>query len=204
MKNRQKYADIPVVTVVLAAINIIVFFLLEVNGGSEDTMYLLDHGAMYVPYVLEDHQWYRVLTHMFLHSGTDHLINNMVMLGAVGYYIENEYGRIKYLISYFIGGIGATIVSAMWEIRVDEYAVGVGASGAIMAMFAIMLVMTFKERKRQGENSGTRLAILLALMVFGNMQEGVDWMAHLGGAITGVVLGVLLYRPKDIYYFYEQ
>ena len=34
-------------------------------------------------------------------------------------------------------------------------------------------------------------------MVFGNMQEGVDWMAHLGGAVTGVIIALAIYRPGN-------
>jgi len=48
-----------------------------------------------------------------------------------------------------------------------------------------------------GQVSAPRLIILFVLMVFGNMEEGVDWMAHLGGALVGVVLAFLLYWPKN-------
>ena len=195
-EQNVRLSQLPFITIVLAAINILVFLYMDFTGDTEDTIYLLEHGAMYVPSVLEDGQWYRVITHMFVHSGIDHIMNNMVMLGAVGYYIEREYGHVRFLTSYFLGGLCATLVSAIPEIIHEEYVVGVGASGAIMAMFAVTLVITFKQRKSHGDNSGTRLAILLALMVFGNMQEGVDWMAHLGGALSGVIMGAVLYRPK--------
>ena len=88
-------------------------------------------------------------------------------------------------------------MSSLVEMRMSEAAVSVGASGAIFGIFGIMLVMIFKNRRRMGQVSAPRLIILFVLMVFGNMEEGVDWMAHLGGALVGVVLAFLLYWPKN-------
>ena len=191
-----KRKDIPFFTVILIAVNVLVFLKLDVLGNSLDANYLYEHGGMYVPDVLEQHQWYRIFTHMFLHSGFEHLANNMVMLAAVGYIIENVYGRWKYLISYFVCGLCATAFSAAYDLYTQEFPVGVGESGAIMGIFGVYIAMTVKARKSQGYDS-RQLLILLVLMVFGNMQEGVDWMAHFGGALTGVIIGLLLYRPKS-------
>ncbi|MCR5737212.1 MAG: rhomboid family intramembrane serine protease [Eubacterium sp.] len=189
-----KRKDIPFITVGLVVINVLVFLKLDVLGNSLDPGYLYEHGGMYLPDVLDNGEWYRVFTHMFLHSGFEHLANNMVMLAAVGYIIENEYGRWKYLISYFVCGLCATVLSAVNEYYHQDFAVGVGASGAIMGVFGIYIVMTVKARKSQGYDS-RQLMVLLVLMVFGNMQEGVNWVAHLGGAVSGVILGALLYWP---------
>ena len=134
---------------------------------------------------------------MFVHAGPEHLLNNMFMLGILGYQIEREYGWFKYLLSYFVSGIGGAVLSSLVEMRMSEAAVSVGASGAIFGIFGIMLVMIFKNRRRMGQVSAPRLIILFVLMVFGNMEEGVDWMAHLGGALVGVVLAFLLYWPKN-------
>jgi hypothetical protein len=170
---------------------------MEFTGSTENTQFLYEHGAMYWPAVLEDGQWYRLITHMFVHSGANHITNNMFMLGILGYQIEKEYGPIKYLITYFVSGIGGAVLSALIEMSLGEAVVSVGASGAIFGIFGVMLVMIFKNRQRMGQVSAPRLIILFVLMVFGNMEEGVDVMAHLGGALIGVAMGFLLYRIKD-------
>jgi rhomboid protease GluP len=189
--------DVPFITVALIIINVIVFLVLETMGDTENTIFLFEHGAMYVPSVLEDGEWYRIFTHMFLHSGEEHILNNMLMLGILGYQMEREYGRIRYLITYFVCGVGATVISAIPEILSNEYVVSVGASGAIMGLFGAMLVMIFKNRRQfEQVSSIPRLAIVFCIMVFGNMEAGVDWMAHLGGALTGVIMALLIYRPK--------
>ena len=189
--------NIPIVTTILIIINIAVFLVMEFTGSTENTQFLYEHGAMYWPAVLEDGQWYRLITHMFVHSGANHITNNMVMLGILGYQIEKEYGPIKYLITYFVSGIGGAVLSALIEMSLGEAVVSVGASGAIFGIFGVMLVMIFKNRQRMGQVSAPRLIILFVLMVFGNMEEGVDVMAHLGGALIGVAMGFLLYRIKD-------
>lgn len=70
------------------------------------------HGASYAPDIFENGQWYRILTSMFMHFGAEHLINNMVMLYILGYQIEENFGRVKYLITYFICGIAGGIISS--------------------------------------------------------------------------------------------
>lgn len=189
--------NIPYMTVALIAINVIVFMLMEMTGSTEDATFMYSKGAMYSPDVFEKGQWYRIITSMFMHFGHEHILNNMIMLYILGYQLERQYGRIKYLITYFGCGILGNIISGLYEMTTGEYAISAGASGAVFGIFGILLVMVFKSRKRIGQVSLPRLIILFVLMVFGNMQEGVDWMAHLGGALAGVVLAAILYRPKS-------
>ena len=193
----KKMNNLPIVTIILIVINVLVFLYMELTGSTEDNNFLYTHGAMYWPRGIDKGEWYRLITHMFVHAGPEHLLNNMFMLGILGYQIEREYGWFKYLLSYFVSGIGGAVLSSLVEMRMSEAAVSVGASGAIFGIFGIMLVMIFKNRRRMGQVSAPRLIILFVLMVFGNMEEGVDWMAHLGGALVGVVLAFLLYWPKN-------
>ena len=73
---------------------------------------MLQHGAMYVPYLIKNGEYYRLFTSMFLHFGYDHLFNNMVVLVAMGWNLELEIGKIKFLIVYFISGLAGNILSA--------------------------------------------------------------------------------------------
>ena len=74
-KNDKAYC-----TIAIAAANVIVFLYLSFGGMTENGEYMLAHGAMYVPYILENGEYYRLLTSIFLHFGFQHLFNNMVML----------------------------------------------------------------------------------------------------------------------------
>ncbi len=193
----ERIRNLPVMTTGLIVINVLVFLAMEILGDTQSTQFLYEHGGMYWPSVLEQGQWYRLVTHMFLHAGGEHLLNNMFMLGILGYQIEKNYGSIRYILTYFVSGIGGAVLSALFEMQMGEAAVCIGASGAVFGIFGAMLVMIFKNRRQMGEVSAPRLLILFVLMVFGNMEEGVDWMAHLGGALLGVVMAFILYRPQS-------
>ena len=72
-------------TILLAAVNVIVFLVLSFLGMTEDGEFMLKHGAMYVPYLIQRGEYYRLFSSMFLHFGYDHLVNNMIVLiGLVG------------------------------------------------------------------------------------------------------------------------
>ena len=128
--NEPEQRKIPYVTAVLVAINVVVFLVMEFFGSTESGEYMYAHGASYAPDIFENGQWYRILTSMFMHFGAEHLINNMVMLYILGYQIEENFGRVKYLITYFICGIAGGIISSGIEMITGEYSISAGASGA--------------------------------------------------------------------------
>ncbi|MCR5516690.1 MAG: rhomboid family intramembrane serine protease [Lachnospira sp.] len=179
---------VPYVTIALVLVNVLIFYIMSVSGNYNQ---IVEKYAMYAPAV-ENGEWYRIFTHMFLHADTRHLFNNMLMLAAVGYSIEDDLGHIKYAIIYFVGGLGACALSAYYDVATQNYVLSLGASGAIMAIFGAMIVLTIRNRSSFDKTVGIRSLIVLAIMVFGNMSAGVDWMAHLGGAITGLILGFVL------------
>lgn len=185
-------------TVILVAINVVVFLLLSLKGMTEDGMFLLQHGAMYVPYITEKGEYYRIFTSMFLHFGFDHLLNNMVVLAAVGWNLEYELGGLKFLILYLLSGLGGNVLSAWWDIRMGEYAISAGASGAIFGVIGALLYVAIRNKGRIGDISGRGILFMITLsLYYGFSSGGVDNMAHIGGLAAGFVLSVLLYRKKD-------
>ena len=119
---------------ILAAVNVAVFFFLSFQGMTEDAGFMLEHGAMYVPLMLEQGKYSPLFTSMFLHFGFSHLVNNMVMLLVIGWNLELEIGRIKFVIIYFASGLCGNVASALWDFRTGDYAVSAGASGAIFGI----------------------------------------------------------------------
>lgn len=92
-------------TILLAAVNVIVFLVLSFLGMTEDGEFMLKHGAMYVPYLIQRGEYYRLFSSMFLHFGYDHLVNNMIVLVAMGWNLELDIGKVKFLIVYFVSGL---------------------------------------------------------------------------------------------------
>lgn len=185
-------------TILLIAINVIVFFALSFFGMTEDAEYMLEHGAMYVPYMLEGEGYYRLFTSMFLHFGIDHLANNMVMLGAIGWNLEYEIGKIKFLIIYLGSGLAGNILSAFGDLMTGEYAVSAGASGAVFGIIGALLYVVIRNKGQTGTISGRGLVFMVILsLYYGFTSSGVDNLAHIGGLIAGFILGVLLYWKRN-------
>ena len=184
-------------TILLIVINVIVFFVLSFSGMTEDAEFMLEHGAMYVPYILEGEEYYRLFTSMFMHFGMNHLMNNMIMLGAIGWNLEYEIGKIKFLIIYFASGLCGNILSAMGDIMIQEYAVSAGASGAVFGIVGALLYVAIRNRGRIGNVSGRGLAAMIILsLYYGFTSSGVDNLAHIGGLAAGFMLAVLLYWKR--------
>ena len=185
-------------TVLLTIINVVVFSLLTLQGMTEDGMFLLEHGAMYVPRVIQDGEYYRFFTSLFLHFGFEHLMNNMVTLVLIGWNLESEIGKVKFLLIYILSGLGGNFLSAWYEVLKDDYSISAGASGAIFGVIGALLYVTMRNRGRIGEVSGRRLALMIIIsLYYGFTSSGVDNLAHIGGLVTGFAAGVLLYRKRN-------
>jgi len=201
MENNNSYQKKAYMTIMLAAVNVLIFFVLTAQGMTEDPQFMLYHGAMYVPYVAEAGEYYRLFTSMFLHFGFDHLINNMVILLVMGWNLEQEIGKIKYLIIYLGSGLCGNILSAVFEIRMEEYSVSAGASGAIFGLIGALLYVAVRNRGRIGNVTGRGIVFMIVLsLYYGFTSTGVDNAAHIGGLISGFLLSVCLYwKRKDKY-----
>ena len=180
-------------TIILAAINGIVFFMLSFGGITEDTYYMLENGAMYVPYIMENGEYYRLFTSMFLHFGFSHLLNNMVTLLVMGRYVEPIVGKVRFLILYFVSGLGGNLLSYFEEIRTGNYTVSAGASGAIFGITGALFALTIIYRGRIGQLTPRDMAIMVGISLYlGFASEGVDNLAHIGGLICGFLMTFLM------------
>lgn len=189
-----------VCTTALIIINAAVFLILSVSGNTEDMYFMLEHGAVYEPFVVQGHEFYRLFTSMFLHFGIDHLLNNMVLLGALGWNLEMEIGKVRFLAVYLVSGIGGNIFSLYHGVRAQEYAVSAGASGAVFGLMGALLYVVIANRGRLGRLSGRGMMFMVALsLYFGITSSGVDNLAHIGGLVCGFVLAFILYRRKTVF-----
>lgn len=187
-------------TVSLIVINIAVFLLLSLFGDTEDAVFMMRHGAMYRELITQEQEYYRIITCLFLHFGIPHLLNNMVMLGAVGWNLEMEIGKIRFLLIYFGSGILGNILSLWHDIQTDTNVVSAGASGAIFGLMGALLYVVIANRGRLGRLSGRGMLIMVALsLYFGFTSSGVDNLAHVGGLVCGFIMAAVLYRKKRQY-----
>ena len=182
-------------TIILIAVNVIVFFILSLMGDTEDAVFMMRHGAMYEYLVTHDHEYYRLFTCMFLHFGIEHLLNNMVILGALGWNLEPEIGKIRFLAVYFGSGIAGNVISLLFHASAEQGAVTAGASGAVFGLMGALLYVVIANRGRLGQLSERGMLVMVALsLYFGFASSGVDNFAHIGGLICGFLMALILYR----------
>jgi rhomboid protease GluP len=187
-------------THVLFGINVAVFVGMMIEmvlaGGSPFQQFsgleLVQWGANVGPFTLSG-EWWRLLTCVFVHGGLLHIAFDMWCLWDLGALSESLYGRWTFGVIYLISGLGASLASVAW----NPHVMSVGASGAIFGL-AGALIAAFK----LGEFSVPRAALsgpLRSLMVFvifnlgfGAVSGFTDNAAHVGGLVTGLILGALV------------
>lgn len=193
---RQKKAF---VNIGLIAMNVIYFLYLEATGSTENTRFMVEHGAMYAPLVLEGGEYYRLLTSIFMHFGISHIMNNMLILYILGDNLERALGHFKYLLFYLLCGVGANVLSMLVNMGEYRSVVSAGASGAIFGVIGGLLYAVLVNRGRLEDLNARQLVIMIACsLYFGFTSTGVDNAAHIGGLLFGIVMGILMYRkPKS-------
>ena len=185
------------VTIMLIAVNVIVFIVLEIIGDTENAEFMYLHGASYPEAIYEDGEYWRFFTAAFLHFGLDHLLNNMVILGCAGHFLEEALGHGKYLLLYLISAVGSNFISYEQMCRSNEYAVSAGASGAIFAVIGGLLWVVIRHRGRYETLTARGMAFMIVMcLYYGISTAGVDNWSHLGGLTFGFVFCMILYRPK--------
>lgn len=185
------------VNIAFIIVNVLVFFWFELIGDTEDTMFMMRHGAIYEPLVILRGEYYRLFTAMFLHFGASHLVNNMLVLLVLGERLEQALGHIKYFVFYIVCGVLANIVSIAAHLGGNYVAVSAGASGAI---FGVVGGLVYVAAVNHGQLDGLttrQLGFMILLTLYhGFTATGIDNWAHIGGLFSGFILGILLYRKN--------
>jgi len=141
-------------------------------------------------------EWWRLLTAPMLHAGPMHIIGNCAVLALIGWYFEPLVGPGWFIGIFAIGALGGSVGSLAQS---DPDMVSVGASGAISALLAAALVASFRidddQVRRRMQIIAARILIPAVLPVFSLAkanQGHVDYGAHLGGALAGIMVALLL------------
>ena len=142
-------------------------------------------GALLPYQVLVQKQWWRILSHGFVHGGFIHLFMNMFALFFLGPIVEKMWGTWRFVLLYFIsiwtGGCAVLIASQA----------AVGASGAISGILVSLLAWVMLNRQSLPREWVNRVmtAMLgnLAMLVYLSFLPGISWSAHLGGALGGLL-----------------
>ncbi|MDG5470806.1 rhomboid family intramembrane serine protease [Jeotgalibacillus sp. ET6] len=174
------------------AVHLIVFYLLERNGGSTNTRTLIDFGAKYNPLINEG-EWFRLITPMFLHIGFLHLFMNTLALFYLGPLIERIFGGRRFLIIYMTAGFTGSLMSYVFS-----FTISAGASGAIFGCFGALLYFGLRHTKIFFRTMGTNVLVVIGInLAFGFTIPGIDNAAHIGGLAGGFLAAGFVALPNE-------
>ncbi len=173
-----------VVTAILVFINIIIYAFMALSGQYEN---IFNKYALYGPYVVNYHEYYRLITGAFLHANIIHLLFNCYALYVIGSQIESFMGRVKYIVIYFI----SIITSSLLSIVLNNNTASIGASGAIFGLMGSLLYFGYHYRVYLGSVLRSQIIPLIVInLIIGFVTPGIDNFAHIGGLVGGVLATV--------------
>jgi rhomboid protease GluP len=190
------------VTPIIIALNVIVFILMALGGtgiGTTDLDAAVRWGANYGP-LTTNGQWWRLLTSTFLHFGVWHIFLNMCVLSGIGVFVEKLFGNYVYLAIYLVSAIVGSEVSLMCH---AGNAVCAGASGAIFGVYGALIGYFAIQRGSipkavwAGLGKGT-IGFVLYTLWCRSADETIDNVAHLGGLLAGLMMGMAFACPLDL------
>ncbi|XP_057749661.1 RHOMBOID-like protein 1 [Arachis stenosperma] len=161
-------------------------------GPSSSTLEKM--GALKVDKVVHGHQAWRLFSCIWLHGGVIHLLANMLSLVFIGIRLEQEFGFVRIGLLYVISGFGGSLLSALFI----QSGISVGASGALFGLLGGMLSELLTNWTIYANKFAAMVTLLVIIVI--NLAVGilphVDNFAHIGGFISGFLLGfVFLIRP---------
>lgn len=183
---------------ILIGINSLVMIVCAVFGAEfENLIYSL--GVMDWRLIINEGEFYRLFTSMFLHFGFEHYLQNMVFLFFVGCFLETAMGSVRYILFYILAGVGAGACSLAYDSMLSANVVSAGASGAIFGVVGGLLWVIIRNKGNyKGIGLPGMLLMIAGSLYYGFTSSGVDNAAHVGGFVCGFFLAMIFYRKKKV------
>lgn len=192
--------SVPYFIITVSLINIIfMIWAFVLSGGfdkpSQNPMLgpridvLVDLGGKWVPYILNNGEWWRLLTATYLHSGLVHILFNILVQYKVGVKLEKDNGTLRLMPIYILSGLSGNLLSALFSPNL----VTVGASGAIYGFLGVLIVDLVKNWKKLDKPCRTYVVLFVGIIVSLaiGLLPGIDNFAHIGGFVMGVLSGIV-------------
>jgi uncharacterized protein len=163
-------------------------------GAVRDEISIVRRGALVRDRLLDGEVW-RLVSSLFLHGGTGHIVGNMLSLFILGIACEHAFGSVRMLGIYIASRVAGGLVSSA-----VEAAPIVGASGAIFGLMGCLVAMLRRHASRIQVRDG-RIAVVVGIWAVWQMALGftdplIANFAHLGGFVAGAVLGATVAPQK--------
>lgn len=193
MKYRlNRLNQYPFMTVGLIVIMVLVYGAMTLDGGSTNVNVLITFGAK-LNALIQQGEWWRLFTPMFLHIGFTHILMNMITLYFVGIQIEAAFGHTRFLVLFLVSGVGGNVASFCFSNSLSA-----GASTAIFGLFGafMMLGESFWQNPVIRQLTQTFLAFVVMNIIFDLFAPGIDLAGHIGGLAAGFLVAYSLGVPR--------
>ncbi|REB07767.1 rhomboid family intramembrane serine protease [Sporosarcina sp. BI001-red] len=186
----QYIRQYPVVST-LIALNVLIHLLtfLPIIG---DSIWNFGVGSNYM---IEQGEYWRLVTPMFLHSGIMHLLFNMFSLFIFGPELEKMTGKARFLTVYLLAGVFGDIATFFVY---DSSFLHVGASGAIFGIFGAFGALVYYTKKMLPQLRQIILPIIALSVVMTFVGPNINAAAHIAGLVVGFLIGLGFFHPKRI------
>lgn len=209
MNVQTLYQKSPI-TLLLIASFILVFVIQLTQGVNIDNptnKNLIDYGANFLPLTLTDDYW-RLISSGFLHIGIIHLLLNSFAMYYFGQVAEMIINRGRFLALFLLSVIGGNILNLCvnwYDITRGDYpSISAGASGGIMGIGMALLIIAMSKLPIAKALNKRSLALIMTInILMGFTIPNIDNAGHIGGAMSGAVLGIsfILNKQKQSLYF---
>jgi membrane associated rhomboid family serine protease len=179
------------VTLALIAVNVAVYLaeLATGSGVNGSQGWIFENGVLFGPLV-QDGEWWRLVTSAFMHYGPFHLLLNMYGLYFAGTLLERAIGRWHFLALYLASGLAGSAGALAYDAVRDRISLTVGASGALFGILGALYVLERRGHLRtDGQIAGLIVINLVFTFVFARF---ISVGGHVGGLIGGILAMYLL------------
>lgn len=186
--------QLPWATYTILLLQVIVFGWEILQGGSENISALVAAGAK-VNGLVAQGQWWRLITPIFVHIGWQHILINSLTLYFMGQQLEFLYGPLKFIGLYLLSGIGGNLMSFAFG---SSSSLSAGASTSLFGLFGLYVTLGLIFRKNEVIRQWAQQFLLLIILNLGTdiFMGGIDIWGHIGGALTGCLLGFVISVPQ--------
>jgi rhomboid protease GluP len=202
----------------ILGVNLLLFLLMAKSSllplrwtliSGSDHATLINFGAKTNFWLVQQRQWFRLVTPIFLHIGIFHLAMNAYALCIVGPVVERLYGSARFALLYLLTGM-AGVAGSLFSVRLSKFdGPTAGSSGALFGLFGALLVVSYKYRHelptdfRRAFSKGVLFVVCINL-AFGFLNNFgrslcirwslhfVDNWAHIAGLLMGAILAMIL------------
>lgn len=181
----DKWKQYPItIMMLLLCVGVYLYMLLR-YGTTEDAYAILEMGGKFTPLIIEENQWWRLITAGFIHIGLSHILMNGISLYFLGQELESAIGSLRFFIIYMCAVMGGNLLS--FAFNIDN--ISAGASTGVFGLFAAIIALSklYPDSSMLKERAHSFIFLIIFNLLSGIMSPGLDNLGHMGGALFGLL-----------------